>query len=286
MARRPKSREPEQTPPSVSPAKGIEIVQRQVDAGKKLVGNTISEHEFDAWTDLSEQCVIRAFGRNSDRHFSFQNAGPWVGFSVSGYGDDPRSEQTDRRDRLKDRFANLESSIEVLKLDIELAAAPNSIPVGTASEQSVNDQKVFIVHGHDHAALQSVARYVERLGLAPVVLHEQPNKGRTVIEKLIDHSRVGFAVILLTPDDVGRSVSQTAAEEQRRSRQNVILELGYFLGAIGRERVCALYVAGVEIPSDYIGTAYTQLDDGGAWKLTLARELKTAGFTIDLNKAF
>lgn len=285
MARRSSKPEaPEQTPPSIPTAKGIELLQRQVLAGKKLVeGQLLSEHEFDAWTDLSEQCVIRALGRHSDRHYSFLNAGPWVGCLVGDY--DPHSEIGVRRQQLGDKIANLESSVEVLKLDLELTNEPTgSLPTVTASAQT-NDSKVFLVHGHDHSALHAVARFIEHLDLVPIVLHEQPSKGRTLIEKFVEHSHVGFAVVLLTPDDVGRSVKATAAEEQPRARQNVIMELGYFLGKVGRDKVCPLYVTGVEIPSDYVGTAYVALDDAGAWKLTLARELRAAGFSVDLNKA-
>ena len=145
--------------------------------------------------------------------------------------------------------------------------------------------KVFLVHGRNEAIRESVARFLEKLGISPVILHEQPNKGRTILEKLIDHSDVAFAVVLLTGDDVGRLPSDPLGAEETRPRQNVILELGFFLGRLGRERACPLYEEGVQLPSDYDGVGFVKLDKEGGWQLKLARELKAASIPIDLNDA-
>jgi predicted nucleotide-binding protein len=141
---------------------------------------------------------------------------------------------------------------------------------------------VFIVHGHDEGAKQAVARFLERLKLRPVILHEEADRGRTIIEKFQDHSVVGFAVILLTPDDEGRLLG---GELKPRARQNVIMELGYFIGTLGRSRVCALKVGSVEEPSDLHGVLYVPFDEKGAWKLRLATELKACGIEVDMNLA-
>jgi len=145
--------------------------------------------------------------------------------------------------------------------------------------------KVFIVHGHDVAAKQAVAYLLKQLDLDVVILHEKPDKGRTIIEKLLEESDidVGYAVVVLTPDDVGRVASEEG-KLSPRARQNVVLELGYFLAKLGKERVHALYKEGVELPTDYLGVLYTPLDDAGSWQLKLAKELKAIGFSIDLNK--
>ena len=71
-----------------------------------------------------------------------------------------------------------------------------------------------------------------------------------------------------------------------RARQNVILELGVFLGKLGRKHVCPLVKGDVETPSDYDGVVYTKLDDAGGWKMKLVQELKAAGFDVDANRAF
>lgn len=118
-------------------------------------------------------------------------------------------------------------------------------------------------------AKEAVARLLARLDLNPIILHEQPNKGRTVIETFEAYSDVGFAVPLLTPDDIG-ATKTTPEKLLSRARQNVILELGYFIGRLSRTRVCALYVEGVELPSDIHGVLYVPLDAGGVWRWKLA----------------
>lgn len=146
----------------------------------------------------------------------------------------------------------------------------------------MSNKKVFIVHGHDENTLNKVARLIEKLGLEAIILHEQANRGRTIVEKIEANSDVGFAIVLLTPDDIGKA--HAADEFLPRARQNVILELGYFMGKIGRERVCALKTDDLEIPSDYIGVVWTNLDSAGAWKFLLAKELKEVGYDIDISK--
>jgi len=140
---------------------------------------------------------------------------------------------------------------------------------------------VFIVHGHDEELKQSVARTVEKLGLNAIILHEQPNHGRTIIEKFSDSSNVAFAIVLLTADDVARS--KDGDSESFRARQNVIFELGFFLGRLGRKNVasiCKLHEH-FELPSDYGGVLFIEYDPGGAWRFKLAKELKACGFSVN-----
>jgi predicted nucleotide-binding protein len=146
---------------------------------------------------------------------------------------------------------------------------------------SADRSKVFVVHGHDEGAREAVARFIGDLGFQPIILHERANEGRTVIEKVEAHGDVGFAVVLLTPDDEGCAKGGTAAP---RARQNVVLELGYFIGRLGRNRVCALKRGDLEIPSDFGGVVYEAFDASRGWKLALGRELQAAGFEIDWNK--
>jgi predicted nucleotide-binding protein len=141
--------------------------------------------------------------------------------------------------------------------------------------------KIFIFHGHDDAARQSVARFIESMGFEAIILSEQASQGRTIIEKIEAHRDVGFAVVLLTPDDVGGKDSDSL---RQRARQNVLLELGYFIGVLGRERVCTLAKGDLEIPTDFAGVVWEALDDDEGWKTGLARELKAAGYLVDWNK--
>ncbi|KAB2937875.1 MAG: nucleotide-binding protein [Hyphomicrobium sp.] len=141
--------------------------------------------------------------------------------------------------------------------------------------------KIFIVHGHDGEARETVARFLEGMGFKAIILHEQANRGQTIIEKVEAHSDVSFAVVLLTPDDEGRS---NGAKLEPRARQNVLLELGYFIGRLGRENVCTLKRGELEIPSDFAGVVWQSMDPAGAWKQGLCRELAAAGHQIDWNK--
>lgn len=141
--------------------------------------------------------------------------------------------------------------------------------------------RIFIVHGHDGEAREAVARFLSRVGLEPIILHEQANRGRTVIEKVEANSDVGFAVVLLTPDDEGRT--RGIENLEFRARQNVLLELGYFMARLGRENVCTLKRGKLEIPSDFAGIVWSEMDVNGAWKQELAKELSAAGYNIDWN---
>lgn len=143
-------------------------------------------------------------------------------------------------------------------------------------------RRIFIVHGHDVAARETVARFLERIGFEAVILHEQANQGRTIIEKVEANADVGFAVVLLTPDDQGRAMG--AEKLESRARQNVLLELGYFIARLGRGNVCTLRKGGVEIPSDFAGVVWTAMDVNGGWQLELAKELKASGYPVDFNK--
>jgi predicted nucleotide-binding protein len=153
-----------------------------------------------------------------------------------------------------------------------------------ATIQPLGTNKVFVVHGHDQASKETVARFLTKLGLVPVILHEQPDQGRTIIEKFEDHSDVSCAVVILSPDDVATSRKNPTVEE-KRARQNVIFELGFFFARLGRNKTFALLQHGVTTPSDIEGVLYTAMDDD-SWKYILVRELKAAGMDVDANKIY
>ncbi|HEV2864645.1 MAG TPA: TIR domain-containing protein [Pyrinomonadaceae bacterium] len=148
--------------------------------------------------------------------------------------------------------------------------------------------RVFIAHGRDDAARLAVCEFVRALGLSPVVLNEHAAGGGTVIESFEERARVGFAIAIMTPDDTGGLLN---SEERRpRARQNVIFELGYFIGRLGRRRVAVLHKEDLnegelEFPSNHKGVRYIIMDDNNGWKLPLAQEINKAGIKVDLNKA-
>jgi|ERR1035441_2995476 predicted nucleotide-binding protein len=132
----------------------------------------------------------------------------------------------------------------------------------SASGSLVFSNRVFIVHGHDHETKNELELFLTRIGIKPVVLHRQVDQGRTLIEKFEQHSDVGFAFILLTPDEVAYTVDQAASAEQKkefRARPNVIFEFGYFVGKLGRQRVCCLIKGEVTGPSDIDGLVYKRI---------------------------
>ncbi|WP_347249947.1 nucleotide-binding protein [Zoogloea sp.] len=182
------------------------------------------------------------------------------------------------RDRQIGHLEGLALRVEASGLQqarVEHSHAPQSIQPPPVTN------RVFLVHGHDTGAKESTARFIERLGLEPVILHEQANEGRTIIEKFEAYADVGFAIALMTPDDVGAS-NRSQDKMLPRARQNVILELGYFTGRLGRNKVCALFKPGIEIPSDFHGVLFLELDEPGAWKPKLANEMVRAGMKIDV----
>lgn len=155
-------------------------------------------------------------------------------------------------------------------------------PSTTKKQSSIINNKVFIVHGHNKEITLGVELLLNKLELKSIIIANETNKGKTIIEKIEEYSNVSFAIVLMTYDDLGKQKDSETLSP--RARQNVILELGYFMGKLGREKVCALYSEGVEVPSDYHGVLYIQIDKNGTWKYRLVKELREAGFTIDANK--
>ena len=180
---------------------------------------------------------------------------------------------------------SLKNIVLTMKKELALDSDMNSAIIPASAKKETRD--IFIVHGHDEAMKLDVARTIEKLGYNSVILHEQPDKGRNVLVKLIEESdNCGFAIVLLSPDDYGYPVNADDSNRKTRARQNVVLELGYFMGKLRPDRVVVLYkdASDFEIPSDFVGTLYKKYDESGSWKLEVARELKAAGFSVDANK--
>jgi len=173
--------------------------------------------------------------------------------------------------------------ISVMIEDLQLTARFEKTSKGMEEVELSN--KIFIVHGHNEAMKQSAARFLEKFKFEAIILHEQANQGKTIIEKFAIHSDASFAIVLLSADDLGFSKDAEAKNAKLRARQNVIFELGYFLGKLGRERVVVLHESAdnFEFPSDYQGVVYIPFDSFEYWKLAVLKEMKTVGYIVDAN---
>jgi predicted nucleotide-binding protein len=279
MVRRPREPEPPGQP-EVEPEVGKRLLECQIQKGQALLeARPLSDDAHSQWELLTRNYLEKAFGQNSPNVRNVTAVGKAGAFSMNA-GEE--FWERHRAESLTSQMTRLQGLVELLDTELQLRREGSIARTGAPQQAG---HRIFVVHGHDQAALQEVARFLERLGQEVIVLREQPNEGRTIIEKFEDYGDVGFAVVLLTPDDRGGSTRTPYDEQHPRARQNVILELGYFLGRLGRSRVCALYAEGVEIPSDYSGVLYVKLDDDGGWRLNLAKELKAAGLPVDMNKA-
>lgn len=261
-----------------------DMLKERIHLGEELEAAQINDEaglvrwkdEFRAWDDYNTTLLTNSFSTTEEA-----SSYSWSVGIAGGHA----SLQDRIREAKRDLHTNIQRLVSLLgRLDlfpespsvVEQAASTPSLRLGTG---------VFIVHGHDNAVKQEMTRFLEQItGTAPTILHEQPNGGRTIIEKFESVAAdIGFAVVLLTGDDQGSQTGSTNLNA--RARQNVVFEMGFFIGAIGRSRVAVVYERGVELPSDMSGVLYTEIDNAGAWKLGLARELRAAGIDVDMNKA-
>ncbi|MEW6405604.1 MAG: nucleotide-binding protein [Chloroflexota bacterium] len=265
-------------------------INAQIEKGRQLLEVQITnENDLAAarldrkkWAEFNKELLKRMVDTDELLNDHLRNGSrPLV---LGGYYEpEPLEARVDDfRDGLNMAISSLESIVSRLELIPEAPTVVNSaqeIPIRSVG----GGNRVFVVHGHDEEAKQSAARCIEKLGLQAIILHEQPNQGRTIIEKFEAYCDVGFAVVLLTPDDLGKQKNDLG-DHKPRARQNVVLELGFFLGKLGRDRVCALHKGDVEIPSDFSGVLWVPMDTNGAWRFELGKEMKAAELDVDLNK--
>lgn len=189
----------------------------------------------------------------------------------------------DRND-INNAAVEVAKNLKEKKNVIILPSMRGANPIQDSTERSIMSNKIFIVHGHDDVAKLEMARTLEKAGFEAIILHEQPDAGRTIIEKFESYADVSFAVILYTECDLGRAKELPADSEKYRARQNVVFEHGFFLGKLGRDHVCALVKGDIEVPGDLSGVVYVTMDKEGAWKMKLGKNMKSAGLSVDMNK--
>lgn len=231
-----------------------------------------STPEFQAWKVKTERFLIKKYGEKSYELKNFKE----YAFSLMVYTFDTTDDEfisacAEDLKAVKAIFANY---LEDMKEECtEVSTNDQKIKL------SGNFDKVFIVHGHNTELKESTARLIERQEIKPIILHEQVNRGATIIEKIESNSDVQAAICLFTADDLGKGKEES--KENLRARQNVIFETGYFVGKLGRKNIIIISDADIEIPSDMQGVVYTNSVD---WKFSVLKELRAIGYSIDYNK--
>lgn len=273
---------PEGPPKLMVPASQLgEEIEERLALGQALIDESDGDEsvlkerrqEYYNWTEYNEALIRRSF----DSAKLAEEYSSWIGIAFGGPPEPLGVQWSELHDDIRGKLRRLQSLKDRLSLYEPHPEATRALPTSKVPRSS----DVFIVHGHDGEAKVVVARFLSKL-LAndPIILHEQADRGRTVIEKFEAHAaEVGSAIVLLTGDDEGGAVGQG---QRRRARQNVVFELGFFLAKLGRARVVILYEEGVELPSDIHGVLYIPLDSQGAWRMAVARELQAAGIVVDL----
>ena len=247
----------------------ISILIKELE--KLQYSDDVIENEYKKWNRKSWRYIENIFGKNSQHiseqmNITFEDSAMYYGSA-----NDDRNAFISGQKEMK---SLLESFIE------EIEEWSGTTVVKVAEQVEVKDKtKVFIVHGHDDALKEQIARFIEKLDLEAIILDERASGGKTIIEKIEHYSNVSFGIILYTECDIG---GKDLDSLQPRARQNVVFEHGYLNGKIGRENVVALIKGNVEKPNDISGVVYISTFDN--WQIKLAREMKESGYSINMDK--
>jgi len=259
--------------------KGLELKQRRVETRETF---EILSNDYSKWDSFNSELLKRIFTTDEmAKEYDF-----WGAMAMTMYEPSLGEKIADVYEDVNKKIHRLDSIIERLEL-IPLSATVQTVAPAQASLPSQpRTKKVFVVHGRDEVAKTNLEVFLHEIGLEPVVLHRQADEGMTIIEKFEKHSDVGYAFILLTPDEVAYLASEEAKPDvdrrkEFRARPNVIFEFGYFVGKLGRSRVCCLYAGDVTLPSDVSGMIYKRYDksieDVG---YSIIKDLKASGYAI------
>ena len=230
--------------------------------------------DFKKWDAFNGELLCRAFDDNQSPQSYYREYGR-TGDPNQLFGEDLVKEI---KHQVSEKITYLDSLLVRLPI-IPSSVEPEENDSKMTRQKNISSNNVFIIHGHDSGLKNEVARFITELGYTPIILHEQPSSGKTIIEKIESYTDVCFAIVLYTPCDIG--AVNGSSEFKPRARQNVVFEHGFLSGKIGRERVCALIKDEVEKPGDIDGIIYVVYDGRGAWKKDIAREMEAIGLTIN-----
>ena len=244
----------------------LKKLQNQIDT--LLDANTTSSsHVFKSWHAECIRFITNYYGKSSVELENFKK----IKFQCAII------DNTQQRIWCKEGLMEAKSMFTNLLEDIGTDEETSTEVVSTNETKGGN--KVFIVHGHDSELKYKTSNLLRKLGLNPIILHEQVNTSRTIIEKIEEcGSEAQAAIILFTPDDIGKA--KTEEEEKKRGRQNVVFEAGYFMGLLGRRKTMLIVSDDkIELPGDLSGVVYS----GESNEFDIAKELKAMGLQIDMN---
>ncbi len=268
-----------------------EILQNRIDEGEDL-----QSYHFQKLSSASEFKEVEFFQKFSDTYEE------WHALNIEILKNSFSTPENDYLDKYNFTYLNsnfpqstnsfseeiyefrteFNSRIKALRTLISLVPFMKTSSVINKSDSLKKEytNEVFIVHGHNEKIRREVELILRRLNLIPITLNQKANKGMTVLEKFEANSNVGYAIILLTADDIGYSLTDGEITAKKRARQNVLLELGFFWGAIRRSNFLCLYEDGVELPSDLSGLVYVKYDEHQKWADRLVIEMREAGYDV------
>jgi len=259
-------------------------IQDRIEKGlalKKKSISSIAEYEsvrndYYKWDSYNAELLKQIF-TSDEMSNEYSSWGPiaFIGGETS-LGEKIKEFHNDIDDKIH-RLDSINERLEIIPLNAASQTA-------TAKVSAKKKGKVFVVHGRDDLAKSSLEIFLHENDFDPVVLHRQADEGQTIIEKFEKHSDVSYAFILLTPDEVAYLSSEDKLPDadrhkEFRARPNVIFEFGYFVGKLGRSRVCCLYTGNVALPSDVNGMIYKKyernIEEVG---YSILKDLKAAGY--------
>ncbi len=305
--------------PTVSAKETIELLTLQIDKGEELLKNKrLSLQDVQGWNVFTKEILTEAFGPNPEYIDSIIYAGEQQAHSA--YEPEYILEK-ERRKNFEITLTMLESCVEQLNpkpskseatskdgsqelekgqnifveppvhegkedlaVEIEKEITKTEIITKAENMEKSGSRKVVIINGHDEGKRMAVVNFIKNLDLEPVISHEQPGQGINLIKKFEQDPDVAFAITFLTADEYGYPRGKPE-HSKPRSKQNVIFELGYLIGRLKQNLVCALYEEGLDLPSEYQSGVFIPYDEGGLWKLLIARNMKIANVDVDLNRA-
>jgi len=306
--------------PTASPKEIIELLNAQKNKGQELLKKTfLSSGSVQDWNALTKEILNKAIGPNSEyissiiyaeehkaypgyepesilekeRRKSFQTTLEKLGGymeHLQNHHKEPSKSELPPKEKSTSRQGRQSISGEVgldeKKKELPIVKDENKTEIAKKAEnmEKSNTGKVLIIHGQDEEKKATVASFLTKLGLEPVIPHEEPSPGMDLMEKIVRSPNVTFAIILLTADDYGYPKGRPE-ESKPRPKQDVIFELGFLIGRIGPNLVCALCEEGLDLPPEYKGNVFIPYDPGGLWKLLIARAMKMANVDLDMNKA-